>query len=260
MLTFRSPRVMGLWVLGTLLSCASAERSDPAPSALAPARKPPEPPELPPPPMGFRGPGAEPGVELPPDPRLVSASALSEFLPNELHGFVAEGPARPHVESNAEAGTQAPSATRNYLRDGYRLRIHVVDATHIPYMRGSIAETMGTFRKTPELTVIGQSVQGQPASVQWSGDSARVGMLVDGQVVVSMTVAPASNHEVGLEIAQRLDLKPLRALIAQRAARRIEGTDGAARPSHRGTPGVPASSGPEPAQAARPFNIGSSGR
>lgn len=220
-------------VLGALLACSKPDK--PAVSATAaergagerPRPERPEPPAPPPAPLGWATARADPQSELPPDPELISAPALAEFLPDELFGFEAQGPAMPHVEQNAEAGTQAPSATRNYVRDGHTLRIHVVDATYIPYMRGTIAETMGTFRQTPELAVIGREVQGQPASVQWRGNAARVGLLVDDQVVISITVTPAAGHEEGLEVAQRLDIAPLRRLIAARAKGR-SGQDNAA--------------------------------
>jgi hypothetical protein len=201
--------------LALLVGCQeSGPASQPAPAAAAPGPSASAPK---PAPAFARDAFKAPAVPIEGEP--VDEQRLLPILPDQLDGYVAEGPATARRVSVPNGGALT-TVKRTYKKDASTLELEVIDSLHSPNIRSIVKLSAQIETDTASVVRKPEKVGAYTAIAQWHAATsmARIGVLVDDRFIVNVNLNPASAFEPGLELARKLDLAPLAKLSAEVAA------------------------------------------
>jgi len=165
----------------------------------------------------------------PPSGTPLPADSLQQKLPDTLAGASPTGPATLHRLPLANGGVMT-MVRRTYKQDGREIEVDLGDALHAPVPRQLVVSQQGTARRSEQSIFLGESVNGQPALVQWHGPSktALAHLVIADRFLVNLRVSPADDEKPARDAAKAL---PLDALAAFAKAQPGSGEQPSAEPA-----------------------------
>lgn len=163
---------------------------------------------------GWSARGAAHGAQGP-----LGAQQLAALLPARVAAYRAVGPASA-IDVPAPGGRRIPRASRRYTDGQHSLLLEIIDPLQAPAVLSALRSGQRQSRRTSDRMAHGMDVGGQWVMTQWTpaDRAARVGALLDGRLVYSLTVVPAETIEPGVAVAAALDYAAARALVDGAAA------------------------------------------
>lgn len=144
----------------------------------------------------------------------LSGEVFRKFAPDNIAGYVAEGPGEVLSAPLANGGTLT-TFSRNYKRGTKTLRLEYSDGLHAPLLAKVIEQQQGVSRKTDLNEFNGTKVSGHPAVLQFQSNSrtAYANVLIAGRLLLNARVIPADDIQAAVEVAAALPLADVAALV-----------------------------------------------